>query len=247
MWLVCRADNPTSHMCQLSCNLEASTSWNPQGLSMPVMGLLYLLQHTNENTVWYCSHEPIYCNHTITAVWVLPSHSTYDTFIENLIVVLNINSYFTTIPHYTQGTQWCSWLWQCATSQVTSLIPNGVRGVFHWHNPSGCTMALRFDSASNTMRTGNIVWEVKAAGAEGWQPYHLQVPTVSKFGGLNFMEPSGPVTGLHRGCFTFYPITHKHWHITLYALTRSSDTQEKGITIYAKITPTPISIKRHTN
>jgi hypothetical protein len=30
-------------MCRLSWNLEASTSWNPQGRSMPVMGLLYLL------------------------------------------------------------------------------------------------------------------------------------------------------------------------------------------------------------
>jgi hypothetical protein len=29
-------------MCRLSLNLGASTSWNPQGLSRPVMGLLYL-------------------------------------------------------------------------------------------------------------------------------------------------------------------------------------------------------------
>ena len=42
-------------MCRLSWNLGASTSWNPQGLSRPVMGLLYLylllvdrtLQHEN--------------------------------------------------------------------------------------------------------------------------------------------------------------------------------------------------------
>jgi len=37
-------------MCRLSWNLGASTSWNPQGLSRPVIGLLYLylvkfLQH----------------------------------------------------------------------------------------------------------------------------------------------------------------------------------------------------------
>ena len=30
------------HMCRLSWNLGASTSWNPLGLSRPVMGLLYL-------------------------------------------------------------------------------------------------------------------------------------------------------------------------------------------------------------
>ena len=37
-----RADNATTFMCRLSGNLGASTSWNPQGLSRPVMGLLYL-------------------------------------------------------------------------------------------------------------------------------------------------------------------------------------------------------------
>jgi hypothetical protein len=40
---VLRADNLTTFMCRLSWNLGASFSWNPQGLSRPVMGLLYLL------------------------------------------------------------------------------------------------------------------------------------------------------------------------------------------------------------
>jgi len=40
---VCRADNLTTFMWRLSSNLGASNSWNPQGLSRPVMGLLYLL------------------------------------------------------------------------------------------------------------------------------------------------------------------------------------------------------------
>jgi len=34
---------------------------------------------------------------------------------------------------------------------------------------------------------------VKAAGAWGWQPYHLHVPIVLKSGSLNLLEPSGPV------------------------------------------------------
>ena len=33
---------PSTLMCQMSRNLGASTSWNPQCLSRPVMGLLYL-------------------------------------------------------------------------------------------------------------------------------------------------------------------------------------------------------------
>jgi hypothetical protein len=39
------AENLTTLMCQLSRNLGASTSWNPLGLSRPVMGLLYLNWH----------------------------------------------------------------------------------------------------------------------------------------------------------------------------------------------------------
>ena len=38
-----RADNLTTLKCRLPWNLGASPSWNPQGLSRPVMGLLYLL------------------------------------------------------------------------------------------------------------------------------------------------------------------------------------------------------------
>ena len=43
------ADNLTIFMCRMSLNLGASTSWNPQGLSRPVMGLLL----TTVLTIWY--------------------------------------------------------------------------------------------------------------------------------------------------------------------------------------------------
>ena len=41
-----RADSFTTFTCELSWNLAASTSWNPLGLSRPVMGLLYLYLFT---------------------------------------------------------------------------------------------------------------------------------------------------------------------------------------------------------
>jgi len=41
-WLVCRAANLNTFICRLSRNLGAPTSWNPQGLCRPVLGLLYL-------------------------------------------------------------------------------------------------------------------------------------------------------------------------------------------------------------
>jgi hypothetical protein len=38
-----RADNLTTFMCRLSWNLGASNSWNPQGLSRPIMWMLHLI------------------------------------------------------------------------------------------------------------------------------------------------------------------------------------------------------------
>jgi hypothetical protein len=40
------ADNLTTFMCRLSWNLGVSTSWNPQGPSRPLQGLLYLFFFT---------------------------------------------------------------------------------------------------------------------------------------------------------------------------------------------------------
>jgi len=47
-----RADNLTTFMCRLSWNLGASASWNPQGLSRPVMGLLYLYLYLFYSINW---------------------------------------------------------------------------------------------------------------------------------------------------------------------------------------------------
>jgi hypothetical protein len=51
---------PTS-MCRLSWNLGASTTWNPQGLSRPVMGLLYFyLFYNRYNILNYKSWQIIH-------------------------------------------------------------------------------------------------------------------------------------------------------------------------------------------
>jgi len=44
IWPVARAGNLSIFMRRLYWNLGASTPWNPQGLSRPVMGLHYLYQ-----------------------------------------------------------------------------------------------------------------------------------------------------------------------------------------------------------
>ena len=92
----------------------------------------------------------------------------------------------------------------CATSwKVAGSIPDGATGIFHWHNPSGRTTALGSTQPLTEMSTRNVSWGVKAAGAYGWQPCHLHVPIVLKYGRLNQLEPSGPVQGL-ASPFTLY-------------------------------------------
>jgi hypothetical protein len=82
----------------------------------------------------------------------------------------------------------------CATSlKVAGSIPDGVTGIFHWHYPSGRTMALRLTQPLTEMSTRNISWEGKAAGAYGWQTYHLHVPINLKFGSLKLLESYEPV------------------------------------------------------
>jgi hypothetical protein len=68
-----RADNLTTFICRLSGNVGASTSWNPQGLSRPVMGLLYIYQlHTRRED------GRIMCTRTYQTVRCLePDHNKY--------------------------------------------------------------------------------------------------------------------------------------------------------------------------
>jgi hypothetical protein len=50
-------------------------------------------------------------------------------------------------------------LGHCATSQkVTGLIPDGLTGIFHWHNPSSHTVALGLTQSLTEMSTRNITW-----------------------------------------------------------------------------------------
>jgi hypothetical protein len=58
------------------------------------------------------------------------------------------------------------------------------------------------DSASNKNEYQECFLGVKAAGAYGWQPCHLHVPTVLKSGSLNLLEPPGALQAWD--CFTFY-------------------------------------------
>ena len=75
------------------------------------------------------------------------------------------NQWLSNLPgHSAGGTWWCSWLRHCATSRkVAGSIPDGVIGIFHWHNPSGRTTVLRFTQPQREMSTRNISWECKGS------------------------------------------------------------------------------------
>ena len=60
------------------------------------------------------------------------------------------------------GTRERSWLRHCTTfRKVAGSIPDGVIGIFHWHNPSGRTMALRTTRPLTETSTRNISWGIK--------------------------------------------------------------------------------------
>jgi hypothetical protein len=58
------------------------------------------------------------------------------------------------------------WFIHCATSRkAADSISDGVTGIFHRNNPSGCTMALGLTHLLTEMSTRNKSLGVKAAGA----------------------------------------------------------------------------------
>jgi hypothetical protein len=82
--------------------------------------------------------------------------------------VKHVNDYFVFQAAYYMiwGMRWCSWLRHCATNRNDAgSIPNGVTGIFHWHNRIGRIMALGSTQPLTEMSTRNLSWGVKAAGA----------------------------------------------------------------------------------
>jgi len=58
---------------------------------------------------------------------------------------------------------------------ILYLLHLTVAGIFHWHNPSGRTMARGMTQPLTEMSTRNISFRVQAASELGWQPHHLHV------------------------------------------------------------------------
>jgi hypothetical protein len=99
---------------------------------------------------------------------------------------------------------WRSWWKHCATNQkVPASIPDGVVRIFHWHNPSGRTMALGLTEPLTQMSTRNISW---GRGKGGWCVGLTTLPP-SCADCLEILVPQPPGTlracpGQYKDCFT---------------------------------------------
>ena len=51
-----------------------------------------------------------------------------------------------------------AYLVEALSQKVVGSIPDGVIEIFHWHNPSGRTIALGLTQPLTEMSTGNISW-----------------------------------------------------------------------------------------
>jgi len=84
---------------------------------------------------------------------IIPFSIVYKNLSEIFLILLEVS-------------RWRSWLRHWATNRkVAGSILDGVIGTFHWHNPSGRTMALGLTQPLTEMSTRNISLGVKAAGA----------------------------------------------------------------------------------
>jgi hypothetical protein len=131
-------------------------------------------------------------------------HVTYFMSLKNAAVSFKINVYLfmSCMKNHSVGTRWYSWLRRCAIRRkVAGSIPNGVIGIFHWHNPSSRTMALGSTHPLTEMSTRN--------GGKGERCVGLTTLPPSCADCLEIWEPQPPgavraCPRLHSNYFTSY-------------------------------------------
>ena len=108
--------------------------------------------------------------------------------------------------YHVRGTGWRTWLRHCARSRkIASSIPDGVTGIFHWHNPSGRNVAPRSTQPLTEMSTRNFLG---GRGGKSGRCLGLTTLPPSCADCLQIWEPQTPgglraCPGLEWNCFTF--------------------------------------------
>ena len=86
---------------------------------------------------------------------------------KEVILDPSVVTLFYTVSHLTLshdlvgsgGMRWHSWLRHCAARwKDAGSIPDGSFGLFHWHKPSRCTMALGLNHPLTEMSIWDISW-----------------------------------------------------------------------------------------
>jgi hypothetical protein len=90
------------------------------------------------------------------------------------------------------GKRWCSWLRHCATSRKVAVsIPEGITGIFHWHNSSARITFLGSTQPLREMTIRNISWR----GGGGRRPVRRADKRVTFFAGCHeIWKPQPPGT-----------------------------------------------------
>ena len=114
--------------------------------------------------------ECIWTVHVICKIWKLTfeeklsvfqdkSFSAWRYFVTKWEVLLEAGGRYLEILLWIKGTAVAQWLRCCATNRkVVGSIPDGVIGIFHWHNTSDRTMALGSTQPLTEMSTRRISW-----------------------------------------------------------------------------------------
>jgi len=130
--------------------------------------------------------------------------SQYSQSLKQFIIKLITSMIFSIHVHCTS---------HCATSRhVAGSIPVGVIGIFHWHNPSGHTVALVSTQPLTEMNTRDISLGVKEDGADKITTFMSRLSR--NLGASNSWNRQGQnlqvCNGIHLQ-FTFYANTNIMW------------------------------------
>ena len=91
-------------------------------------------------------------------------HANKEDSEKQLSVCLFRIDFYTVTPKL-RGPRWRSWLRHYATNRkVWGSIPDGVIGIFHWHNPSSRTMALGLTHPLTEMSKAKVKWSCYRPG-----------------------------------------------------------------------------------